>query len=195
MTNTTGRQADHAIESLLLHRWSPRAMSGEALHEDQLFRLFEAARWAPSAFNAQPWRLFYAQRDAGHWDDYLDLLVPANRSWAGRAACLVVIAALTEFPRNGKFSPTHAYDCGAAWQNLALQGSAMGLVVHGMAGFDYERAHDLLAMPDNFAVQAMAAIGLPGPVDVLDEGQQAKEVPSGREPLSAFVVNGRWRAD
>ena len=138
------RRPDNPVEAMIYHRWSPRAMSGESLTDSELMRLFEAARWAPSSFNEQPWRFVYARRDAEHWPRFFELLSDGNRRWAGAAAVLIVVVSRTSFERNGNLSRTHSYDTGAAWQNLALQGSRMGLVVHGMAGFDYERARDVL---------------------------------------------------
>ena len=91
------RKADHDIEPLLLDRWSPRAMSGEEISEEELMRLFEAARWAPSSFNAQQWRALYARRGTQHWQIFFDLLVDANKAWAKNAAALVVFIFAKKF--------------------------------------------------------------------------------------------------
>jgi len=152
--------------------------------------LFEAARWAPSSFNEQPWRFVYAERDGTHWPRFLDLLSEGNRRWAAAAAVLIVVLSRTTFERNGHPSRTHSYDTGAAWQNLALQGSQMGLVVHGMAGFDYEKAREILAVPGEFSVQAMIAVGKPAPAEVLPESLREREVPSGRKPVAELVFSG-----
>jgi len=132
------RKADCAIEPLLLDRWSPRAMSGEEISQEELTRLFEAARWAPSSFNAQQWRALYARRGTEDWQTFFDLLVDANKVWAKNAAVLVVFISRKIFDHNDEPSVTHSYDAGAAWENFALQGFHQGLVVHGMEGFDYE---------------------------------------------------------
>jgi nitroreductase len=184
------RKADHPIAELFLDRWSPRAMSGESVSEAELFTLFEAARWAPSSGNSQPWRIFYALRDSEHWASFLDLLVEANRVWCVRAAALVVMASRTT--REGTDRPlgTHAYDTGAAWASMALQGSLGGLVVHGMAGFDYARARTLLRLPDDMAVNAMAAIGRPGRLEDLPEPLRARDTPSLRTPLAEIIHEG-----
>ena len=188
------RQPDHPVESLISHRWSPRAMSGERLSEAELMTLFEAARWAPSSFNEQPWRFVYAERQGGHWERFFDLLSENNRRWAGAAAVLVVVLSRTSFERNGNPSRTHSYDTGAAWQNLALQGCRMGLVVHGMAGFDYEKARDMLEVPEAFAVEAMIAVGRPAPAEVLPDSLREREFPSGRKPVVEFAFPGVFRA-
>ena len=188
------RQPDHPVEALIVRRWSPRAMSAERLSEAELMSLFEAARWAPSSFNEQPWRFVYAERDGEHWPRFFDLLSEGNRRWAGAAAVLVVVLSRTTFERNGNPFRTHSYDTGAAWQNIALQGCRMGLVMHGMAGFDYERAREVLEVPDEFAVEAMIAVGRPAPAEVLPEPVRAREFPSGRKPVTELAFPGVFRA-
>ena len=184
------RKADHPIESLLLDRWSPRAMSGEEIPEAELLRLFEAARWAPSSFNAQQWHALYARRSSAHWPTFLGLLVEGNKAWAKNAAALVVFISRETFEHNGKPSVSHSYDCGAAWENFALQGFSQGFVVHGMEGFDYDRARTELKIPDGFRVEAMAAVGKPGPKETLPEKLQSKESPNDRRKLSDSISEG-----
>src|SRR5438045_9229068 len=107
------RKADHQIESFLLDRWSPRAMSGEEIPQEELMRLFEAARWAPSSFNAQQWRALYARRDTEHWQTFFDLLVDANKAWAKNAAVLILFISRRCFDHNNEPSVTQSYDAGA----------------------------------------------------------------------------------
>ena len=178
------------IEPLLYRRWSPRAMSGEALAEDEVMTLFEAVRWAPSSYNAQHWRLLYATRDSAHWDRFFALLADGNRAWARNAGLLIVLVSRTRFERNDNPARTHSFDCGAAWQNLALQASAMGLVAHAMQGFDYDRARSELAVPEAYAVEAMIAVGRPGEIEDLPEGPRGREVPTGRKAVAEFVRAG-----
>lgn len=187
------RKADHTIDKLFLDRWSPRAMSGESIAEKELMVLFEAARWAPSAFNNQPWRILYARRDSEHWPLFLSLLVEGNRVWASQAAALLLFVSKTTFDHNGKPARTHSYDTGAAWENLALQALLRGYVAHGMQGFDYERARQELQVPEEYQVEAMAAIGLPGPKESLPEMLQAKETPNDRRPIAQSVCEGPFR--
>ena len=188
------RKADHAIETLLLDRWSPRAMSGEEIWLEELMRLFEAARWAPSSFNAEQWRALYARRGTEHWQTFFDLLVDANKAWAKSAAVLIVFISRKFFDHNNEPSVTHSYDCGAAWENFALQGFHQGLVVHGMEGFDYDRARKQLRIPDEFQVEAMAAVGKPGARESLPEKLQARERPNDRRELSQSVFEGPFPA-
>ena len=188
------RRPDHQIELLLLDRWSPRAMSGEEISHEELMRLFEAARWAPSSFNAQQWRALYARRGTEHWQTFFDLLVDANKVWAKNAAVLVVFISRKKFDYNDEPSVTHSYDCGAAWENFALQGFHQDLVVHGMEGFDYDRARKELRIPEEFQVEAMAAVGRPGSKESLPEKLQAREMPNDRRKLSGNVFEGPFKS-
>jgi nitroreductase len=184
------RRADHPIETLFLRRWSPRAMSGEPVGAQELARLFEAARWAPSTYNEQEWRFRYAQRDTPHWATFFDLLQEANRTWCKDAGVLVAIFARRTLTKTGKPNPVHLFDCGAAFENLALQGAAMDLVVHGMAGFDWERAGDVLRAPEPFVVAAMFAVGRPGDPARLPPELRSREVPTTRRPIRESAGEG-----
>jgi nitroreductase len=190
---TDVRPVEHRVDDLFVDRWSPRAMSGEPVSDDELWRLFEAARWAPSAGNLQPWRMLYAHRDTGPWQLFFDLLNPGDQTWCVNAAVLVVFISKTMNPDSGRAIKTHSYDTGAAWENFALQGTISGLVVHGMQGFNYDRAREMLGVPPEFAVEAMAAVGRPGRKENLSESLQAREVPSSRRPLTETIFEGKYR--
>ena len=159
------RTSAYPIEKLILNRWSPRALSGESITDEQLMTLFEAARWAPSSYNNQPWRFIYAKRDTAQWNTLFNLLGDFNKSWAHNAAVLVVIFS-AEKTDKGYPIRTHSFCTGAAWQNLALQAFSMGLVAHGMEGFDYDKAKKDLRIPEGYTVEAMCAIGKPGKVRI-----------------------------
>ncbi len=185
------RTADHDIETLFVARWSPRAMSGDKLDQSQLDRLLEAARWAPSTYNVQEWRFLYAHRDTPHFDAFLNVLAEPNQQWAKKAAVLGVVCSRTRFEKNDEPNPVNIFDSGLAFMNLALQGTAMGLVVHGMAGFDKDAVHERLEVPrDLYNVNAMFAVGQPGDPDELPEDFRNMEQPSGRNPISAFSCEG-----
>jgi len=186
------RIADHPIAPLFLDRWSPRAMSGEPIDEAELMRLFEAARWAPSSANTQPWRILYARRDTAHWPLFFDLLVESNRIWCARASALVLLISKSINERTGKPAITNSYVTGAAWENFALQGAISGLVVHGMQGFDYDRAREVLQIPQDFRVEAMGAVGKPGRPEDLPEHLRARDVPNGRRPLAETICEGPY---
>src|SRR5215475_9320775 len=188
------RKADHAIEPLLLDRWSPRAMSGEEISYEELMRLFEAARWAPSSFNAQQWRALYARRGTEHWQTFFNLLGDANKVWAKNAAVLVLFISRKRFEHDNEPSITHSYDCGATWENFALQGFQQDLVVHGMQGFDYDRAREELRIPDEFQVEAMAAVGRPCPKELLPEKLEKRETPNDRRKVSDSIFEGLFKS-
>src|SRR5436309_2349651 len=190
MKGSEVRKADHPIEKLLIDRWSPRAMSGEPISREELMRLFEAARWAPSSFNAQQWRALYARRETEHWPVFFNLLVEANKVWAKNAAVLVVFISRKTFEYDDEPSVTHAYDSGAAWENFALQGFRQNLVVHGMEGFDYERARSELRIPDEFQIEAMAAVGRPGSKELLPEKREKRESPNDRRKVIESILEG-----
>jgi nitroreductase len=186
------RTSSIAVDRLFLDRWSPRAMSGEPIEPSELLVLFEAARWAPSSGNSQPWRILYARRDTPQWPTFFELLVPSNQAWAHRASALLVFISRHVRERDGKPQVTHAFDTGAAWVSLAFQGNLKGYVVHGMEGFDYARARTELEIPPEFTVHAMVAIGRPGAIEDLPEHQQKRESPNDRRPLEQTICEGTF---
>ena len=196
MTSFEGRTADHPIERLFLERWSPRAFTGEAMDQATLMTIFEAARWAPSSYNSQPWRFVYAHRDTQVWDKLLGLLTGGNPGWAKDAAVLIVAASkITMAPRGEEMeSHSHSYDAGAGWQNLALQATALGWHAHGMVGFDMPRAAAELRIPDGYRVEAAIAIGKRGDKAKLPETLRGMEQPNGRNPVSSFAFEGAFPA-
>jgi nitroreductase len=194
MTSKNHRKADHEIDELFLARWSPRAFSADEISRDELFRLFEAARWAPSGYNAQPWRFIYARRGDAHWQRLLGLLIPFNASWAKDAAALVAVVSKPTLRPAGKTEDvanySHSFDAGAAWALLALQASLLGWQAHGMSGFDHARAVTELGLPEGYRPEAFVAIGKPGDKSQLPEGLQARETPSQRDPIQNLVFEG-----
>lgn len=186
------RQTEFPIEDIFVKRWSPRAMSGEPIDDAELMPLFEAARWAPSTYNEQEWRFLYAKRDTPHWEKFFGLLVEANQVWCRHAAALIVLLSKKTMTRNGNPNPVHSFDAGASWQNLALQGASMGLVVHGMAGFNRSQAAVELNVPEDFAVEIMIAVGKPAPADVLPGELRDIEKPSSRKPISEIAQAGEF---
>ncbi len=184
------RKPDHDISPFFVNRWSPRAMSGEELSREELMRMFEAGRWAMSSMNNQSWRFLYALRNTPHWDRFFDLLTQSNQVWCKNASALIVVASKKIFDFNGKPARTHTYDTGAAWYSFALQGSLMGLVVHGMQGFDYDKAASSLGLTDEYQVEAMAAVGRPGNKENLPSALQEREIPSQRKKVEEIAFEG-----
>lgn len=192
-TQTPPRQSDHAIDSHILERWSPRAFDASALDEGLLLTALEGARWAPSAFNHQPWRFFYELRDGPHWQDFVSILLPFNAAWAADASALVFIVSDTVITNPGKAdtpATTASFDTGAAWGLFALQAAKLGLHTHAMAGFDHARASQILHLEDRHRVEAAVAIGRLGSPDQLPDKLRAREFPSPRRPLAESARRG-----
>jgi nitroreductase len=187
------RPSTSKINPLILNRWSPRSMTGEELEEDTIISLFEAARWAPSSYNNQPWRFIYAKRNTENWNKLFNLLAEPNKVWTKNVALLVVVVSRKNFEYNEKYSITHQFDAGAAWENIALEASSRGLVAHGMQGFDYEKSRMDLEIPDSFDVMAMIAIGKKGPKENLPLELHNKEFPNDRKSLNEIVMEGTFR--
>ena len=185
------RNVDHVCNDLFPNRWSPRAMSGEALSDEEIDSLFEAARWAPSCMNSQPWRFLYAKKNTPHWEIFFKFLVDGNKLWCVNAGVLIVVAAKKTF--GDRVSPTFSFDTGAAWENLALQAHLMGLVSHGMAGFDYAATKTELNLSDDYQILAMVALGRPGRKENLPEALREREKPSDRISLKEFAFEGKFK--
>ena len=193
MIEKQSHKSNFDINPNILERWSPRSMTGEEIPDEDLMALFEAARWAPSASNNQPWRFIYAKRNSSEWNRLFGLLVESNQIWAKNAAVLVVIISRTKAEYKEKDYHTHAFDTGAAWENLAIEAVSRGFVTHGMAGFDYQKARIELEIPDVFEVMAMCAIGIQGPKESLSQNLQEREKPADRKELSEIVMEGKFR--
>lgn len=197
MTHPTGRSADHAIAPIFLDRWSPRAFTGEAMPQDTLLSLFEAARWAPSAANGQPWYFVYGHRGTEAFQTIYDTLDEGNQRWADKASVLIVIVSQTHRKNAAgemRLAYTHAFDTGTAWGYLALQAVHAGYHAHGMGGIDRDKAKEVLGIPDGFRVEAAVAIGKIAPKETLPEDLLKREVPSGRKTVAEFISEGRFNA-
>lgn len=193
----TLRSSEYPIDPIFLRRWSTRAFDASQMHKEDLLKLFEAARWAPSAYNIQPWRFIYALRGDEYFDHFVKLLVPFNASWAQHASALVFVLSDTLVDReDGSQSPssTHAFDTGAACAQLALQAPTLGYQAHVMAGILAEPAAEVLNVPPRFKVEVAIAIGRPAPRTTLPEELQTRETPSPRHPVRSFASAGRFAA-
>lgn len=179
------RTADHAISDIFLNRWSPRAFADKQVSDDVLNRIFEAARWAPSSGNRQPWRFIVAKtpEDLKKWHP---ILMDGNLIWADKAPILV---AVTSEKRAG----SHAFDAGAAWGYLALQAAQEGLITHPMSGIHKDIAAEILNVPDEYEVQIIIAVGYLGEKEMLTEALQERETPSGRLPLSDILFESTFK--
>jgi nitroreductase len=191
------RIPEYEIATQFIERWSPRSFTGEAISEATLFSFFEAARWAPSASNEQPWRFIYSLRDSDSWDSFTGLLSENNRLWGQNAAALVVIVSkATRISREtGEVikSRSHSFDTGAAWANFALQASLSGWATHAIGGFDKEKAREGLRIPADYHIEAAVAIGRRGEKASLPATLQQRENPNGRLPLNQIVFQNAFK--
>lgn len=196
MSTHSARTTDLPVDQSFLDRWSPRAFDESTINDKDLATIFDAARWAPSAYNWQPWRFLYARREGADWQRFLDLLVPFNASWASRASALIFILSdtLIGAPGSDELKPAYSnsFDAGSAWSLLALQAFKLGYSTHGMVGVDFDRARAELKVPDRFRIEAAVALGRQGDKAILPEQLQAREAPSPRKPVSESAFEGNF---
>jgi nitroreductase len=182
------------LHQLLRDRWSPRAFANSPMDHATVTRLLEAAQWAMSCFNAQPWRIVYATNDdEASYARILSTLVPQNQTWAGSAPMIGIAVARTHFEHNGAPNALAGYDTGAAMALLTVQAQAEGLHVHEMAGFDAVKAKEVLSIPDGYTPMAAFVVGYLGTADTLPEPLRERELqPGQRKPLSEIAFHGTW---
>ena len=182
------------VHELIQNRWSPRAFSDKPVPQEVLRSLFEAARWAPSSSNEQPWAYIVATKDdAENFEKSLGALVEFNANWARKAPVLVIAVAELAFAKNNAPNRNAQYDVGAASLQLSIEATARGLVVHQMAGFDPETAKEAYDIPQGWEPIAAMAIGYPGDASSLPEPLQSREkAPRSRKRIREFVMSGQW---
>jgi len=176
------RNPDADIDSMFIDRWSPRAFDPTPLSSEQIGSLFEAARWAPSCYNEQPWLFIFAcsEKDRAR---FLTALLPGNQAWAWRAPLLMFLLCRKSFSQNGKDNRHAPFDAGAAWMALALQARKLGLYAHAMAGFSRTKAFEVLGAPENeFDIMAAIVVGSRGEPSILSSETATKEKPNDRKP-------------
>ena len=190
------RAADTPVSALFLNRWSARAMTGEPIPEKVLFALLEAARYAPSAYNSQPWRLVYARKGEAAFDALLAALSENNRPWAQNASALIVVASKAEFTPPGAEKPvtigSASFDAGAAWASLAFQAALLGWSTRAMGGFDHVSARIAVRAPENLKLEAVVAVGRRGDAAQLPPEKQALEKPNARRDLLRTAFAGAF---
>nr|WP_025828436.1 nitroreductase family protein [Acetobacter persici] len=196
MTSFPERDPGSSVVPLILNRWSPRAFVPAEIAQQQLLDLLDAGRWAPSAYNGQPWRFVYARRGTAAWERFVSWLIPFNRSWVENASALVYVASrtVTDSARDGEPvpAPSHAFDAGAAAVLIQLQANQEGWSTHPVSGFDKELAHAGLELPEDYVVHAAIVIGRRGDGELLPENLRAREVPSSRAPLNTLAFEDRF---
>ena len=185
---------DHPVHELIAGRWSPYAFDSRPVTAADLTSLFEAARWAPSSYNEQPWSYIVATKDdPKQFADLLSCLVDGNQGWAKDVPVLALGLFNHKFSRNGKDNKAAAHDLGTASANLSTEATARGLSVHQMIGIIPERARELYALPENIEALTGIAIGYRAPREKIPEGLKERDLaPRQRKPLSQFVFSGKY---
>ncbi len=185
---------EYPVLDVIKNRWSPRAFSDKPVPAEVMRSLFEAARWAPSSNNEQPWAYIVATKDdAENFEKSLGALVEFNAGWAKKAPVLAIAVAKLAFSKNNAPNRNAQYDVGAASLQLCIEATARGLVVHQMAGFDPETAKEAYNIPQGWEPVAAMAIGYPGDASSLPEPYQSREkAPRTRKPIREFVMSGEW---
>jgi nitroreductase len=184
----------YPIDDLLQKRWSPVAFSDQRVEQEKLCSVLEAARWAASSFNEQPWSFIVATKEnQAQFDRLLSCLAEGNQQWAHNAPVLMISVAKLHFERNGVANRHAFHDVGAAAASLAIQATALGLFIHQMAGFDVEKARELFSIPEGHEPVAAIALGYKGDPSHLPEKLYQRELaPRTRKPLEKFVFSGSW---
>lgn len=190
----TGRIAHPKVEKLIVDRWSPRAFDGSEIPQEDLDVIFEAAGWAPSAYNVQPWTFLYAKKGDANWDLFLSQLIEFNQGWAKDASVLVFAVSdrLMRSDKGNSDNHTHSFDTGAAWALAAIQAQALGYHTHGMSGIKFGEAEKALGIPEDHRLEAAFVIGRQAAKETLPDFLQEREVPSDRKPVSEIAKAGRF---
>ena len=181
------------VIELIRERWSPRVFSSGHVSDEDLNRLFEAARWAASSSNEQPWRYLYARRNSKEYDMIMDSLSDFNQKWVGNAPIIIITAYKTHFP-NGKENFHALHDLGLSMGNLSLQAQSMGIAVHHMAGVNWKKVHEIFGISDDYHVTTAVAVGYYGgdPDTLPEDLAESEKKERSRKPLNEIVSEGKW---
>lgn len=186
------RNPEFEIDPQFINRWSPRSFLEKEVPDDVLFSVFEAARWAPSASNLQPWRFIIARTKEDR-EKFYSFISPFNLVWCKKAPVLAVIVSKTTSEQG--LNHWHAFDAGAAWGSLALEATQKGLITHAMGGFERDKARTILNVSEDYELHAVIAIGYQGEKDALLENLQEREQPNNRRPLKESLFEGIFGKD
>jgi nitroreductase len=184
----------YPIHELLQRRWSPRAFSERMVEPSKLQSILEAARWAPSSFNEQPWSFIIATKEnQAEYNRLLSCLTESNQQWAQAAPVLMISVAKHHFKHNGQENRHAFHDVGSSVENLVIQGMALGIFVHQMAGFNVDKVREIYSIPEGYAPVAAIALGYLGdPLSLSEQLREREMAARTRKPLKEFVFTGNW---
>ncbi|WP_236570658.1 nitroreductase family protein [Paenibacillus sp. An7] len=184
------RNAEYPVDPLFIERWSSRSFADKSVSSETLYTVLEAARWAPSSSNLQPWRFAVAQTEEEH-TLFQQFILPGNRLWTDKAPVLILIASDKRRDDSGEINSAHKFDAGTAWGYLSIQANLLGLSTRAIGGFNHEKAIEVLGLPEYIEPHAVVALGYQGTLDQLDEKFHDKDKPTGRRKLSESILKIR----
>lgn len=187
------RKTDHDIDPQFIERWSPRAFTGEDMPDETLFSCFEAARWAPSGGNAQPWRFVYAKKGTPEWQTFFDTAMEGTQAWLKNASVIVYfVSKTTATAPNGNVRPNlaHGFDCGAAWMSFALQVMKSGWVCHAAGSFKRDEARVAMGLPEGWDIHCVVGVSRQADKSTLPDALAEREVPNSRKPVTDLAMQG-----
>ncbi|MEX2600519.1 MAG: nitroreductase family protein [Balneolaceae bacterium] len=199
MTNREKKKAttDYDVHSIIQKRWSPRSFSDREVKPELIRKLFDAARWAPSSFNEQPWRFIYARKEEPEqYDKLYRVMGKFNQDWAGDAPVLILAIAKETFSKNDKPNRVATYDLGAAMAYFTFEATRHDLYVHQMAGIDLDKAREIFALPDGYKAITMAAVGYIGDPNDLEGNLRENEISKRtRKDIDEIAFQGEWKGE
>lgn len=193
MADAQNLEVGHPVLDVIRSRWSPAIFSPQTIEPEELLSILEAARWAPSSYNAQPWSFLVARKEQPEeFARMLSCLVHGNVAWAQHVAVLIVSVAKLQFEHNGSPNRHALHDTGIATGFLMLQAASLGIMAHGMAGFDPAKARELYGIPESHEAVAALGLGYPGDEQGAPEELRKRNARRPRRKLEQFVFAGRW---
>ncbi|WP_454193040.1 nitroreductase family protein [Paenibacillus sp. Marseille-Q7038] len=184
------RNAEYPVDPLFIERWSSRSFADKPVSSEVLYTVLEAARWAPSSSNLQPWRFVLAQTEEEH-NLFQQFILPGNRLWTDKAPVLILIASDKRRDESGEINGAHKFDAGTAWGYLSIQANLLGLSTRAIGGFNRVKASEVLGLSEYIEPHAVVALGYKGTIDQLDEKFHNKEKPTDRRALSESILEIR----
>lgn len=194
MERWQNRITQFPCDEIFLTRRSTRAFDLEKkIDHDELMSCFEAARWAPSSYNSQPWRYVYAEKGSLAYNNMVESMVEFNKQWASHAQYLILICSRTKMRHNDAYARTHSLDAGSSYIQFILEAHQRGIACHPMDGFSHEKIRAFFNIPEIYQIEALVACGKPGDISLLPAALKEKEIPTERLKIEEFVSSENFR--